>query len=253
MGPGGELERDDEDRAEDQRTEREPDQLRIGPAVSAFIEGARGHARHHDFRVSHECGGCPKPAYKLFGHEKGAFTGATRTKPGLLETAHHGTVFLDELGELPVGLQVKLLRVLQEKQIRRVGGTNVINVDVRVVSATNRNLREAVQKGTFREELYYRINVIAIELPPLRERAGDIRLLAHAFLKKFGGERVTLDDGATAALEAYAWPGNVRELQNVIERALRAGGRDHHRPPRSRRPCPAGYRRPGHGDVARRR
>jgi DNA-binding NtrC family response regulator len=157
---------------------------------------------------------------ELFGHEKGAFTGAIRAKPGLMEVASGGTLFLDEIGDLPVSLQVKLLRALQERQIRRVGGTALLDVDVRVVSATNRHLREAVAAGQFREELYYRVNVIEIPLPPLRDRAGDVRLLAHAFLKRYGQGRVTaFDDAAMAALEAYAWPGNVRELQNVVERA----------------------------------
>ncbi|HXH82797.1 MAG TPA: sigma-54 dependent transcriptional regulator [Candidatus Tectomicrobia bacterium] len=157
---------------------------------------------------------------ELFGHEKGAFTGAIRTKPGLMEVAAGGTLFLDEIGELPTGLQVKLLRALQERQIRRVGGTSLIDVDVRVVSATNRDLREAIARGQFREELYYRVNVIEIRLPPLRERAGDVRLLAHAFLERYGQRRVRAwDDAALAALEAYRWPGNVRELQNVVERA----------------------------------
>jgi two-component system response regulator HydG len=157
---------------------------------------------------------------ELFGHEKGAFTGAVKSKQGLMEVGHRGTLFLDEIAEMPVGLQVKLLRALQERQIRRVGGTAILNVDVRVVSATNRDLREAVLKGQFREELYYRVNVIAIALPPLRDRAGDVRLLAHAFLKKYGQGRVRgIDDDAMAALEAYSWPGNVRELQNVLERA----------------------------------
>jgi DNA-binding NtrC family response regulator len=157
---------------------------------------------------------------ELFGHEKGAFTGAVKSKRGLMEVADRGTLFLDEIAEMPVTLQVKLLRALQERQLRRVGGTSLIDVDVRVVSATNRDLREAVTKGQFREELYYRVNVIEIPLPPLRERAGDVRLLAHAFLKRYGQDRVTgFDDGALEALEAYAWPGNVRELQNVIERA----------------------------------
>jgi DNA-binding NtrC family response regulator len=157
---------------------------------------------------------------ELFGHEKGAFTGAIRSKPGLIETAHRGTLFLDEIGDLPPTLQSKLLRATQERQIRRVGGTAQVDVDVRIVSATNRNLRDAVTRGQFREELYYRINVIAIELPPLRERAGDIPLLAHAFLKRYGQGRVTrIADEAMTALEAYPWPGNVRELQNVIERA----------------------------------
>jgi DNA-binding NtrC family response regulator len=157
---------------------------------------------------------------ELFGHEKGAFTGAVKTKPGLMEVAGSGTLFLDEIAELSVGLQVKLLRALQERQIRRVGGTSQIAVDVRVVSATNRDLRDAVVKGQFREELYYRVNVIEIRLPPLRERAGDVRLLAHAFLKRYGLDRVRgWDDDAMAALESYSWPGNVRELQNVVERA----------------------------------
>jgi len=157
---------------------------------------------------------------ELFGHEKGAFTGAVRSKPGLMEVAHHGTLFLDEIAELPVGLQVKLLRALQERQIRRVGGTSLVDVDVRVVSATNRDLRDATVKGQFREELYYRINVIAIQLPPLRDRAGDVRLLAHAFLKRYGQGRIRgIDDDAMVAFERYRWPGNVRELQNVIERA----------------------------------
>jgi two-component system, NtrC family, response regulator HydG len=157
---------------------------------------------------------------ELFGHEKGAFTGAVKSKRGLMEVADRGTIFLDEIAELSVALQVKLLRALQERQLRRVGGTTQIDVDVRVVSATNRDLRGAVTKGQFREELYYRVNVIAIQLPPLRERAGDVRLLAHAFLKRYGAERVRgVDEAAMRALEGYAWPGNVRELQNVIERA----------------------------------
>jgi len=157
---------------------------------------------------------------ELFGHEKGAFTGAVRAKAGLVETAHRGTLFLDEIAELPAPLQVKLLRVLQERQIRRVGSTTLVDVDVRVVSATNRDLKDAIARGQFREELYYRINVIAIALPPLRERAGDVRLLAGTFVKRFGHGRVTgLDDAAAKALDGYGWPGNVRELQNVIERA----------------------------------
>jgi DNA-binding NtrC family response regulator len=164
---------------------------------------------------------------ELFGHEKGAFTGAVRSKPGLIETAHRGTLFLDEIGELTLPLQSKLLRVIQERQIRRVGGTAQIDVDVRIVSATNRNLRESVAKGEFREELYYRVNVIAIALPPLRERAGDIPLLVHAFLKRYGRGRVTrIADDALAALEAYPWPGNVRELQNVVERACALADED---------------------------
>ena len=169
-----------------------------------------------------DCASLPEQLLEseLFGHEKGAFTGAVRGKPGLMEVAHLGTLFLDEIAELSPALQVKLLRALQERQIRRVGGTSLVDVDVRVVSATNRDLRDSIAKGQFREELYYRINVIAIQLPPLRERAGDVRLLAHAFLKKYGQERITgIGDDAMALLEAYRWPGNVRELQNIIERA----------------------------------
>ena len=169
-----------------------------------------------------DCASLPEQLLEseLFGHEKGAFTGAIRSKPGLMEAAHRGTLFLDEIAELPATLQVKLLRVLQERQIRRVGGTHLVDVDVRVVSATNRDLGDAIAKGQFREELYYRVNVIAIRLPPLRERAGDVRLLAHTFLKRFGQGRVTgMDDEVAEALDRYPWPGNVRELQNVMERA----------------------------------
>ena len=169
-----------------------------------------------------DCASLPEQLLEseLFGHEKGAFTGAVGRKQGLIEVAHRGTLFLDEIGDLPQTLQVKLLRALQERQIRRVGGTSLIDVDVRLVSATNRDLREAGATRQFREELYYRINVIAIYLPPLRERAGDIKLLVHAFLKRYGKDRITqIDEAAMLALEAYAWPGNVRELQNIIERA----------------------------------
>ena len=169
-----------------------------------------------------DCASLPEQLLEseLFGHERGAFTGAVKSKPGLMELAHGGTLFLDEIGELPVGLQVKLLRAIQERQIRRVGGTALIPVDVRIVSATNRHLRESIAQGEFREELFYRINVIAIELPPLRDRAGDVTLLAQAFVKKYGGGRITgVDDEALAVLDRYSWPGNVRELQNVVERA----------------------------------
>jgi DNA-binding NtrC family response regulator len=160
---------------------------------------------------------------ELFGHERGAFTGAERAKPGMFEVADRGTLFLDEVGELPLTLQAKLLRALQEREIRRVGGTKLIPVDVRLVSATNRDLAEAVRKREFREDLFYRVNVIAIMLPPLRERAGDVPLLAYHFLGRYGRNRERplegLDAEALAMLEGYAWPGNIRELQNVIERA----------------------------------
>jgi DNA-binding NtrC family response regulator len=172
--------------------------------------------------VAVDCASLPEHLLEseLFGHEKGAFTGAVKTKSGLIEMADRGTLFLDEIGELPLALQSKFLRALQERKIRRVGGTGLIDVDMRVVSATNRNLREEIAKGRFREELYYRINVIAIELPSLRDRSGDVPLLTQAFLKKYGrGQPFALDEAALAALESYDWPGNVRELQNVVERA----------------------------------
>jgi DNA-binding NtrC family response regulator len=169
-----------------------------------------------------DCASLPEQLLEseLFGHEKGAFTGAVKTKPGLMESADHGTLFLDEIGEMPLGLQTKLLRALQERQVRRVGGTALVDVDVRIVSATNRDLRASVAKGEFRDDLFYRINVIAIALPPLREREGDVELLSHAFLERYGKGRLRgIDDDALATLKAYRWPGNVRELQNVIERA----------------------------------
>jgi len=160
---------------------------------------------------------------ELFGHERGAFTGADRVKPGMIEVADRGTLFLDEIGELPLSLQPKLLRAVQERQIRRVGGTKFLTVDVRLVSATNRDTAELVRKGEFRDDLFYRVNVIAITLPPLRDRAGDVALLGHHFLRRYGRNREqpieVIDSEALRLLEAYAWPGNVRELQNVVERA----------------------------------
>lgn len=164
---------------------------------------------------------------ELFGHEKGAFTGAATAKRGLIETAQGGTLFLDELGEIPMTLQAKLLRALQERQIRHVGGTRQIDVDVRIVSATNRDLRVQVAGGQFREDLYYRVNVIDIALPPLRERSGDIELLALSFLRKFAGGKIRgFEPEAMAALETHQWPGNVRELQNVVERACALADRE---------------------------
>jgi DNA-binding NtrC family response regulator len=160
---------------------------------------------------------------ELFGHERGAFTGADRSKPGMIEVAHRGTLFLDEIGELPLALQAKLLRALQERQIRRVGATRFVDVDVRLVSATNRDIGAQVGKGEFREDLFYRVNVITVTLPPLRERAGDVALLAHEFLRRHGRNRerglTGIQPDALALLESHSWPGNVRELQNVIERA----------------------------------
>jgi two-component system response regulator AtoC len=161
---------------------------------------------------------------ELFGHERGAFTGAHQRKLGKFELAQGGTLFLDEIGTLRADLQAKLLRVLQEREIERVGGTRSIKIDVRVIAATNTNLKEAVNRGTFREDLYYRLNVVPILVPPLRERAQDVPLLAEHFLRRdtrdFNKRIEGLSPEAVAALQAYRWPGNVRELENVIERCV---------------------------------
>ena len=161
---------------------------------------------------------------ELFGHEKGAFTGAVQARRGRFELAHGGTLFLDEVGEMSPDLQAKLLRVLQEQQFERVGGTRSIVVDVRVIAATNRELQEAIRERSFREDLYYRLNVFPIHLPPLRERREDIGALADYFLRRIstrmGRAAPRLDDEAREALQRRTWPGNVRELQNAVERAL---------------------------------
>ncbi len=158
---------------------------------------------------------------ELFGHEKGAFTGAVAAKPGLVEVAEGGTLFIDEIGEMAPGLQAKLLRVLEDGHFRRVGGTREMNADVRVIAATNRELAEEIKNGKFREDLYYRLNVVSIFLPPLRERREDIPELVEHFLttRQIGPLRSRVDPEALKALKAYAWPGNVRELANVLERA----------------------------------
>ncbi|AQS59375.1 DNA-binding response regulator [Desulforamulus ferrireducens] len=158
---------------------------------------------------------------ELFGHEKGAFTGAVARKLGRFELANHGTLFLDEITEMPLSMQVKLLRVLQERQFERVGGTDSIKVDVRVIAATNRDPLECIRKGTFREDLFYRLNVLPIHLPPLRERKEDIPMLVMHFLEKFSPSQGQLiSPEAMGLLLTYEWPGNIRELQNVIERAV---------------------------------
>ncbi len=161
---------------------------------------------------------------ELFGYEKGAFTGATETRKGKFELADGGTLFLDEIGDMEIGLQAKLLRVLQEKEFYRVGGKEPIRVDVRIIAATNQNLEKKVEEGKFREDLYYRLNVVTINIPPLRERKEDIEPLAEYFLERFveemGTERKVLSKEALAALKSYNWPGNVRELENVLRRAV---------------------------------
>ncbi|MDG5816994.1 sigma 54-interacting transcriptional regulator [Chitinispirillales bacterium ANBcel5] len=182
--------------------------------------------RSHNVFKAINCGAIPENLMEseLFGHEKGAFTGATNRREGLFEAASGGTVFLDEIGELPLSLQVKLLRVLQESEVTRVGGSETIKVDVRVVAASNRNLANEVENGNFRQDLFFRLNVLTIELPPLRQRGTDVTLLADYFIKKysqqFGFKLKTLSLAARNALITYEWPGNIRELENVIQKAV---------------------------------
>lgn len=183
------------------------------------------HRKNHSF-VFINCPAMPEQLLEseLFGHMKGSFTGAIRDKEGLLEQANNGTVFLDEIGELPLQMQVKLLNVLQEKKFRRVGGNKEISSNFRLITATNRKLQEAIDEGKFREDLWYRINVIQIDMPPLRDRLEDIPLLVNYFLLKFRehtGKKIKgINPEAVKALESYNWPGNVRELENAIERAV---------------------------------
>ncbi len=171
-----------------------------------------------------DCGAIPKDLIEstLFGHEKGSFTGAVGQHHGCFEQAHGGTIFLDEIGELDINLQPKLLRVLENRELKRVGGDRTIKIDVRVVAATNRDLRAMVNAGTFREDLYFRLSVIHVELPPLRERKEDVPGLAEIFLQEIGVRRkmpLTFAPDVPPLLQAHAWPGNVRELKNVVERA----------------------------------
>ena len=172
--------------------------------------------------IAINCAAIPRDLLEseLFGHIKGAFTGAVKDKTGKFQLADGGTLFLDEVGELPLELQPKLLRALQEKEVEPVGGTTVQKLDVRVVSATNLDVDKAIADGTFREDLYYRLSVIPIHLPPLRKRRKDIPLLIRYFCGKHGSEKITFDDDAMEGLVMYPWPGNVRELQNTVERLL---------------------------------
>lgn len=196
-----------------------------GKEVVARAIHSQSHRREKPF-IAVSCAALPESLLEseLFGHEKGSFTGAYAQKKGKFEAANRGTLFLDEIGEMSANIQVHLLRVLEEKAFTRVGGNELIKVDVRVISATNRDMKTAIASGQFREDLYYRLNVVNIELPPLRERKEDIPLLAQHFLKKFALENRKEITGfspqATDFLLSYEWPGNVRELENAIERAV---------------------------------
>lgn len=192
----------------------------------------RGSPRKDGPFIPVNLGGVPEGLVEseLFGYEKGAFTGADHRKIGLFESANSGTLFLDEIGEMPAGLQVKILRAIQEKKIQRLGGIGVIPIDVRIIAATNRDLDAEVSQGHFREDLYYRLNVIRVELPPLRDRPADIAFLAELFLKRLAARGRTdvkeLTPRALKALSHYSFPGNIRELENMVERAviLSSGG-----------------------------
>jgi transcriptional regulator with GAF, ATPase, and Fis domain len=185
----------------------------------------RSRRSSHTF-VSVNCAAIPRDliASELFGHEKGAFTGAAQRRLGRFELAEKGTIFLDEIGEVPPETQVALLRVLQEHEFQRIGGTGPIRTDVRVIAATNRDLESAIESGKFRSDLFYRLNVFPIELPPLRKRSEDIPLLVTYFLNRYarkaGRHFTSIDKKSLDLLHSYAWPGNIRELQNVIERSV---------------------------------
>lgn len=209
------------------------------PKSNVLLLGETGTGKEFIARVLHHngtraaapfvgvnCTAIPRDLFEseLFGHERGAFTGAHQRKPGLFDRAEGGTLFLDEIGDLDLGMQAKLLRVLQERTFRRVGGTEDIAVDFRLIAATNRDLKKEVARGAFREDLYFRLNVVTFELPPLRKRVEDIlplsmRALVH-YGREFGKDVTEIDAEARAILERYAYPGNIRELQNIIERAM---------------------------------
>jgi DNA-binding NtrC family response regulator len=214
-------------------------QRAAGSDATVLLEGESGTGKELFARTLHalsaradgpfvaiNCAAIPETLLEteLFGHEKGAFTGATARKPGRFELAHRGTLFLDEIGDLPLALQAKILRALEERQFERVGGTVSLKVDVRIVAATNKKVREAVAARQFREDLFFRLSVFPITIPPLRERPNDITVLARHFIDRFCKDvkkkPLALTPAAEAELRAYSWPGNVRELQNCIERAV---------------------------------
>jgi two-component system, NtrC family, response regulator len=196
-----------------------------GTGKELLARGLHTASPRYDERfVAINCAAIPDTLLEseLFGYEKGAFTGAAKTTPGKIETANRGTLMLDEIGDLPLPLQAKLLRFLQERVIERVGGRQEIPVDVRIVCATHQDLKTLIREGRFREDLYYRLAEIVITIPPLRNRIGDAALLAHAFIRRFAEEQnrtLALGDDALSSIAAYAWPGNVRELENCIKRA----------------------------------
>jgi transcriptional regulator with GAF, ATPase, and Fis domain len=208
--------------------------MKVAPTDSTvLIQGESGTGKElaatsiyeHSLRKDHpfvklNCAAIPVELLEseLFGHEKGAFTGATSFKPGKFDMAHKGTIFLDEIGDMPLSLQAKILRVIQEKEFYRVGGTQTIKVDVRFIASTNKNLERMVQEGTFREDLFYRLNVFTLHLPPLRERKEDLPVLVDHFLKRMP-KQVEISSLALQMLMAYSWPGNIRELKNVVESA----------------------------------
>ena len=226
---------------EDPRLQQVSIQLQraAGTDTTVLLEGESGTGKELFARTLHvlspradgpfvaiNCAAIPETLLEteLFGHEKGAFTGASNRKPGKFEMAHRGTLFLDEIGELPLSLQAKILRALEEKNFERVGGTSLIQVDVRVVAATNRNLRQAVAARQFREDLFFRLSVFPITIPPLRERQSDIPMLARYFIERFcrdlNKKPLAFAPSAVEEMQNYQWPGNVRELQNCIERAV---------------------------------
>lgn len=196
-----------------------------GKELVAHAIHEQSRRRRHPF-IAVNCAAFPESLVEseLFGHERGAFTGAFERKAGKFELADRGTLFLDEIGELPAGVQAKLLRILQEREVTRIGGTKPIAINVRLVAATNRDLQEALRSGSFRHDLFYRLSVFPVTLPPLRERADDIPLLARYFVQRFaerqGRPRPQITPAAMRVLQEYSWPGNVRELQNVLERAV---------------------------------